>query len=199
MAAVVAPPTFAEHVVAPEKLRGVPGKVTIVNEDLMDACEDYILHVCPRLVKGSGNGKGIAKQIFERFPHSDIYSDRSQAFEEGQIIVKGEGPPSAPKRGVINMIAQQKPGKPSKKGEDTPANRQKWFAECLKLVGKVPGIKTVAMPAKIGCGNSGGSSEAYEQMIADFIDKNKHIRVVLYSRQPSIPLDNYVNCGASVM
>ena len=198
MAAAIAPPVFAEHFVPPGKIRGVPGKVTVVSEDLLEACEDYIAHVCPRLVKVE-QGKGVAKQIFERYPHANIYAERSSAFEEGHIIVKGEGPPSAPKRGVINMIAQQKPGKPSKKGDDTPANRQKWFSECLKAIGKIPGITSLGLPARVSCGSSGGSSEAYEQMIADFIDKNKHIKVTLYTRKPEIPLDNYVNCGASVM
>ena len=52
--------------------------------------------------------------------------------------------------------------------EDTPAQREKSFKECLEALGALPDYQNLAFPYGIRCGLAGGNWTHYEQFIRDF-------------------------------
>eukprot|EP00040_Diaphanoeca_grandis_P039976 m.260805 g.260805 ORF g.260805 m.260805 type:complete len:227 (-) comp40668_c0_seq1:103-783(-) len=150
-----------------------------VDGDLLRATEQYIVHQCNCTSK---SGRGIAKTIFQQWPHADVYRERAQkgvTHSLGTIVVRGG---TAGRRGVINLFGQHSPGKPRPTGSDTPASRLKAFENCLEEMKDIVGLESVAFPFQIGSGLAGGHWPSYEKAINKFAtDVNDFgIRVSIY-------------------
>ena len=157
-------------------------KVNIIDGDLLDATENYIVHQCNCVTNQS---KFVAKQIFDKYPYSNTYKMRTTSKEThsipGTIDIMGNGTNN---RYVINMYSQLYPTY-AKYGNDSIKLRQEWFKKCLECIGNELNretgehTETIAMPYKIGCGSAGGNWEVYFDMIKEFSDKYD-IEVMLY-------------------
>ncbi|EAX95260.1 hypothetical protein TVAG_149800 [Trichomonas vaginalis G3] len=147
--------------------------LSIVEEDITEAKEKYIVHQCNCITKYA---KGLAKQIFDKFPYSNVYKNRERysANIPGAIIVCGNG---TDQRYVINLIGQFSAGKPTK--SDTIENREGYFQSCLSEIAKIDNLESIAFPYRIGCGLAGGNWESYEKMLRNFAEEVK-VPVVLY-------------------
>jgi len=145
--------------------------------DLLQCTEQYIVHQTNCVTTKAA---GLAKFLFQAFPHADCYKDRSGADPPGEIRIDGGGA----NRLVIGLHGQYNPGKPKGAGQcdvyDCVADREKWFAQGLALIGQVSGIHSVAFPDHIGCGMAGGDWRRYRAMLSRFATQNPHIEVVLY-------------------
>lgn len=111
-----------------------------------------IAHQCNCLT--TGRAKGVARQIFETFPYSDIYSDRKAPDVPGQIIVRH---PEVNQAGpiVVNLLAQFHPGKP-RLHYDTAGDRETWLSFCLKKMLDSVASSTFYFPFGMGCNLAGG-------------------------------------------
>jgi len=153
--------------------------IKIINGDLLDAKEDYIVHQCNCI---STNAQALAKQIFGRYDYANSYknrinNDKSTYTQPGTIEIYGNG---NDQRYVINMYAQYYPAK-AKYDNDTLAKRFQWFQQCLNDISKIDNIKnkTLAFPFNIGCGAAGGDWNIYYNAIQTFANKQK-INITLY-------------------
>lgn len=146
---------------------------SIVEGDLTTAKEKYIAHQCNCITKYA---KGIAKTIFDKFPYSNIYTEREKygATIPGKIIICGDG---KQKRFIINMMGQVSPGKP--KFPETNEKRAEYFKECLDEITKIKNLTSIAFPYNIGCGLAKGNWPIYQKMIEEFAATVK-VPVVLY-------------------
>ena len=153
-------------------------KIVEVEGDILVSPAEYIVHQCNCTTHGYA-GKGLAKIIFDKYPYSDIYTERTEKEDVsklGTIMVRGNG---HDKRHVINMIAQYHPGKPrSYDPFDTAERREEWFQKCLDEIGKIP-MKTIAFPYKIGCNLAGGNWVKYKAMIEKFALEHPEIIVCI--------------------
>jgi len=147
----------------------------IVSGSLFDAKEKYIVHQCNCVTSRAAH---LAKDMFQRFPYSDIYTPRKEPDTLGSIIVKGNG---QDQRYVINLLGQYYPGKPkypdSKK--DGTKVREAAFLRGLKSIHKIKDLESVAFPFKIGCGAAGGDWNKYFEMICK-LAKNTTAKVAIY-------------------
>lgn len=134
-----------------------------VSGDLLQADEQYILHQCNCVTRRS---LFLARQIFDHFPDSDVYKHRKSPSEPGTIEIRGR---------VIALFAQYMPGKVK-----TETRRLQWFVRCMKRVGDIAGLKSVAIPWGIGCGSAGGSWMEYEREIRKFSEENPNVKVRIY-------------------
>jgi hypothetical protein len=142
------------------------GKLSDRPGNVLDAKEEYICHQCNCVTKVA---KGLAKDLFERYPDANVYTSRKTYSVPGTISVHGT---------IVNMFAQINPGKPNLQGRDTVENRLAWFKSCLFLIQDLePG--SIAMPWKIGCGLAGGDWSVYKSMLTDF-SYDSGIDIVLY-------------------
>lgn len=131
-----------------------------IDGDLLDTQADYIAHQCNTKTKA---GKGLSKQIFDKFPDADDYSRKTHA-PLGTCKYHGR---------IINMFAQRNPGKPSSAGDSAEA-RELWFQMCLNHISKhIPETASIAFPYGIGCGLAKGNWESYEKMLRDFAINRK--------------------------
>lgn len=151
----------------------------IVDGDLLNATDDYIVHQCNCI---STNAKALAKQIFDNYEYADTYKKRNRQqkttySEPGTIEIFGNGDDQ---RYIINMYAQYYPAE-AKYTNDTGQKRLLWFQNCLNHISKIKDIqtKTIAMPFNIGCGAAGGNWKFYHNLINTFANKEK-INVTLY-------------------
>ena len=137
----------------------------VVNGDILDSEAQCIAHQCNCLTRTSS---GVARQIFSRFPNSDIYSGREAPNEPGHIVIKRDGG-----KIIINMLSQFEPGGPG--GEmDSEDDRRRYFESCLDEIPMIEGLSSVAFPFRIGCGLAGGDWEGvYEPMLNDFAKRMK--------------------------
>lgn len=151
--------------------------LTIIDGDLLEATEDYIVHQCNCI---TDHGKQLSKSMFDTFPYANTYKlrtkDKNTYNIQGTIDIMGNG---VNQRFVINAYAQYYPGK--SKYNDSPKNRQQWFIECLQKISQIKDIrkKSIALPFNIGCGLGGGNWDEYYAIIKDFANKEK-IHVTLY-------------------
>ena len=172
-------------------------KISIVNGDILNAPETYIVHQCNCTTLTSA---GLAKSINKKYPWADIYSTRKKqgTFRENIVSLTTPDIPGTIKiqsnpfktKHVICMFAQYSPGKISynttskkishTKFADTSYNRSKWFTQCLDAIAKeLPFIKTFAFPYKIGCGLAGGDWELYLKHLSNFARLYKR-NVIIY-------------------
>lgn len=155
--------------------------LAVVQGNLLDATEQYIVHQCNSLTVQSA---GIARRIFDRFPYADIYRERTGEGPKsdelpGNIVVRGNGQDL---RFVINLMGQYYPGHSVYPDSDRDGiqTREKAFEECLKKIAKIPNITSIAFPWKIGCNLAGGDWISYRKMIKNFALDNPNIYVKIY-------------------
>lgn len=131
--------------------------------NLFNATETYICHQTNCVTNISAH---LAKDMFERFPHADIYIGRQHPDVPGTIIIRGEW--GEPERLVINMLAQYYPGcskyRHSKKDGNTA--RLSYFNNCLDSMVELKG--SFAFPWRIGCGAAGGDWNRYLDELLKF-------------------------------
>jgi O-acetyl-ADP-ribose deacetylase (regulator of RNase III) len=155
-----------------------------IHGDLTKINTQYISHQCNCTSKKVA---GLAKNIFEKFPWSDIYSRRSPLAKEnlrsdlpgpGSISIHGDG---ENQRYVINMLAQIYPGKPKYPEDinDGYSSREKYFISCLNQIAKIENLESIAFPKFIGCGLAGGSWERYREFIENFATIKKELDVYI--------------------
>lgn len=153
--------------------------LSVVERDLLSASEQYIVHQCNCVSKGA---RGLAKCIFQRWPHADVYGERHEqksTSKLGSIAARGvyDG-----QRGVINLFGQYSPGKPKSNGKDSVGGRLTAFRSGLEAISQLPGLESVALPHDIGCGLAGGSWDEYHKAILEFSERLAPfaIKVTLY-------------------
>lgn len=155
--------------------------IEIITGDLLDSKEKYIAHQCNCLTQ---NSAGVAKSIFDKFPHSNTYATRTMADLLGTIKILGNG---ADQRHVINMFAQYYPGRPKYPNsvKDGTLAREQQFHRCLLRVAEIPNLESIAFPWKIGCNLGGGIWEHYLGTLTNFANyvEGKGVRVVIYRRE----------------
>ena len=59
-----------------------------------------------------------------------------------------------------------------------------WFKQCLKAIGQIEGISSVAFPHGIGCGRAGGIWDKYEGVLHEFAESNPFLNVKIYKLPP---------------
>lgn len=178
--------------------------IHLINNSLLNAEEQYIAHQCNCV---STNAAGLASAIFGQFPHANSYLERIdsnaktiKSLGDGQVVVKqvngnvadtmgtikifGNG---KDERYVINMFAQFFPGKTQQpfSNRDGIRARERAFENCLQHIAKLPNLKSIAFPHRIGCGLAGGDWDVYIEMLKTFADglESKGIRVAIYKHE----------------
>ena len=136
-------------------------------ENILNANEQYIVHQCNCVTKKS---KGLSKQIFDKYPQSNIYHKRQGPDEPGTIIVKER---------IINILGQFYPGR-SKGIYDTKEKRLIWFQEALDKIALINDIHSIAIPYRIGCGLAGGNWKEYLDKLKNFAENHPGINVTMY-------------------
>jgi hypothetical protein len=153
--------------------------IDIVSGDLFDAEEKYLCHQCNCVTNRAAH---LARAVFERYPHADIYSGRVEHDKPGRIIVRGNG---QDQRYIVNMLGQYYPGKPRYplSGLDGAAIRERYFHQCLLRIAQIKELKSVAFPWKIGCGSAGGVWEHYLATLTNFahyVEQEQDAKVKIY-------------------
>lgn len=155
--------------------------IEIVTGDLFDAKEKYLVHQCNCVTNSAAH---LAADMFERFPHSDIYTLRTEPDKPGHIIIRGDG---KNERYVVALLGQYYPGRPKypKSTLDGLAPREKYFYNALLRLAAVPDLESVAFPWRIGCGAAGGDWEHYLGTINNFAQYvgQKGVNVRIYRRE----------------
>lgn len=88
----------------------------IINGDLLDAKEEFILHQCNCKTKYA---KGLSKTMFSRYPSADVYTIKYKRVPGKIFTVTENG------KTIINLFGQNYPGKPRK--YETMEQRLIWF------------------------------------------------------------------------
>lgn len=150
----------------------------LFNTDLLEISPKKAQVIAQQCNCSSRKGKGLSKDIANKFPHADFYSKRENPSKPGTIEVRGSG---KKERFVMALYAQREPGRA--KDDDTSEQREEWFAECLERIPrKYKKIKSIAFPRGIGCGLAGGNWENYERLICDWAEEYPQIKVMIVSR-----------------
>ena len=140
----------------------------IVEGDLFESDAKYIVHQCNCV---TWRGAHLAKDMFSKFPYSDIYSSRQETGHRdipGEIIIRGNGDKQ---RYVIAILGQKYPGRPGYSDpEDDFAHRTRYFFNGLKKIAEIKDLDSVAFPWGIGCGAAGNDWEKYHTLIDRFSD-----------------------------
>lgn len=146
--------------------------VKLVNGDLLDAKETYIVHQvnCYGMM-----GKGVALQIKNRYP--DIfrrYQDYCNEHKVKNLIGRLLLIPTDDGKVICNLFGQERFGY-GKQYTDIAA-----LSKAMNSLAKiVPTNEPIAMPYMIGCGNGGADWNIVHQLIQDIFKKHT---VVLYKR-----------------
>lgn len=156
--------------------------IEIVTGDLLLSNEQYIAHQCNCLTQKSA---GTAKAIFDQFPYSNTYADRVDPDVMGTIKILGNG---LEQRYIINMFAQYYPGKSKYPNSniDGIKVREKAFHQCLLRIAKLPGLKSIAFPWRIGCNLGGGNWDHYLGTLTNFaqyVKATQNTQVIIYRRE----------------
>lgn len=151
--------------------------IKIINNSIFTTGVKYIAHQNNCVSQYS---KGLAKDIFEKYPYANCYMGRREYdsttySEPGTIQVCGDG---LEQRGIINMFSQYYPGKATET-IDTIKDRKKWFFNCLMKIAEIENLHSVAFPDHIGCGLAGGDWEWYFKRLVDFSNYVEKKAVVL--------------------
>jgi len=146
--------------------------------DILKAREEYICHQCNCVSHGAA---GLAAVLFANYTYADCYSTRWEPDKPGTINVARGGEPCEPN--IINMFAQYNPGKPRDDDPvgDSAEHRKKYFISCLREIKKL-NPKSLAFPAKIGCGLGGGNWEWYSSALQKFEEATK-IPITIYIKE----------------
>lgn len=142
---------------------------TVLPEPLPPRNNDYIVHQ----TNGTGTrASGVAEQIFNKFPQSNIYSKRKPSDRTEEVALQKMGGIEVTKP-VIAIMGQLRPG-PAKDPE-TPAMRLGWFRSALEALAKRINSGTLAVgklyfPHGIGCGLAKGKWGDYSDAISSFAE-----------------------------
>ena len=143
--------------------------VNIIYENFLNSKDKYIIHQCNCVTT---TAQGLEKTIFQAYPYSDVYSNRTKYSSPGKYIITGNGTINA--RYVVNLFSQYYPGT-SNRISDNEKLRHFWFETALNDFGKSINnpikITTIGMPNHIGCGLAGGNWEKYLKTIEKFEEK----------------------------
>lgn len=149
-----------------------------VNDNILNAKTKYIAHACNCI---STTSAGLAKDIFNKYPYANIYTNRTSQDEPGTIKICGDG---INDRFVVNLFSQIYPGKPKyPESKDGYAAREKYFHKCLLSLAKVENLESVAFNYYIGCGLAGGDWKYYHGTIlnfAKFIKEKQNADTLIY-------------------
>lgn len=149
--------------------------IEIVNKNICLADTKYIAHQCNCVSYGAA---GLAKELFSRFPYSNIYANRkTEDHIPGDILIRGRR--SREERLIINMLAQLYPG-PPKYNNDSAEMREKYFLLCLEKIKNINDLQSIGFPFGIGCGLAGGNWDNYYSALNDFSKELDGVKVVLY-------------------
>lgn len=151
-------------------------ELIVIDGNLLEVDTQYIAHQCNCVTP---HGKGLSAALFCCYPWADTYSRRPQPSQPGTIEVFGDG---HAQRFVINMYAQYGPGKP-RRHDDTAQMRLQWFADCLRQIGSLPGLREVAFPYLIGCGLAGGNGDDYYAALNEWAETGPCERVLLVRKE----------------
>ena len=146
--------------------------VKVVTGNILDCQEEVIFHQCNCV---STEVKGLAESLFEKYPYSNTYKNRTQ-----NKSVPGTVDVCPGDKIIINAYAQYYPGR-AKYANDNQTKRIEFFNNCLNQLLSIESItgKDIAMPYNIGCGMAGGDWQTYYDIICQFSLKN-NINIVLY-------------------
>lgn len=128
--------------------------------DLLESDCKYIVHQTNCITT---NAAGLAKILFEKYPHANIYKDRKSPDIPGTIKICGNG---ENQRYIINLMGQYYPGR----DRDAPLKRKQWFFQGLRNIANIDDIQNIGFPYEIGCGLAGGNWDEYYKMITIFAD-----------------------------
>lgn len=151
------------------------------NEDILKSDIKIIAHQVNCVSKGS---RGLARQIFDKYPNSNIYNKISNR-KLGQVYITFE---HNSKLKILHITAQVYTGKP--RGADEYVNRLKAFKECIYLLENNQGISrdlvgshtikiealrrfdiiddnVIGFPYGIGCGLAGGNWNDYYKILEE--------------------------------
>jgi len=137
----------------------LPPNFSIISGNILD-CEGYIVHQCNCQTIGS---RGLATQIFNRFPYANIYNNNNINRIPGNICIT---------HNVIGLFSQNKPGKPDI--NETKNTRLKWFVECLNKILLIDYSQMTYksnifnFPYMIGCGLAEGDWDTYYSILVQF-------------------------------
>eukprot|EP00039_Didymoeca_costata_P001750 m.54800 g.54800 ORF g.54800 m.54800 type:complete len:417 (+) comp10951_c0_seq3:180-1430(+) len=143
-------------------------------ENLLNSDCQYIVHQTN--CTSTRNPKGLAKSLFEKFPHANTYNT-SIVRTPGTISIHGTPSRDQP-RAVINLYGQRSPGKPN--STESKADRETFFKAGLEAAAKISGLKNIAFPYLIGCGLAGGDWQAYLAMLEQFAKDVHPAEVYIY-------------------
>lgn len=151
---------------------------TIINGSLLTSGARHIAHQTNCVTQTAAR---LAKDVFECFPHADVYKDRVIYDEPGTIQVMGNG---ESERFVINMYAQFYPGRPryADGAKDGYYARRKYFFSCLKEISALQDLEQIAFPWGIGCGAAGGEWAFYHALLDKFAEHMKYRAEILIYR-----------------
>lgn len=116
----------------------------------------------------TSGARGIAKSIFQRHPHADVYGERQKTGRKGVVGTIDARGGDGDRQGIIALYGQYGPGKPKASGHDTARAREAGFRNGLKAIAQLPGLKSVAFPFQIGCGLAGGDWNSYKAALEEF-------------------------------
>jgi len=155
--------------------------INIITGDIFDSQEKYLCHQTNCITKKAAH---LSKDVFAKYPYSDIYAGRTTPDQPGTIIIRGNG---QDQRYVVNMLGQYYPGTPKypAAAKDGTLAREKYFHQCLLALAKIPDLESVAFPYKIACGAAGGNWDHYLRTISNFAEyvfKTQQTKVTIYRR-----------------
>jgi O-acetyl-ADP-ribose deacetylase (regulator of RNase III) len=138
-------------------------EIQSIEGNILDSKADVIGQQCNCVTMG--NGKGLAAQIFSRFPYADVYSKRTEHNKSvpGTWTIHGNG---QDERYILNLYTQYYPGG-AKYNSDSEDLRLRWFQTALTGFFKTHPGKSLALPHGIGCGLAGGNWSLYERAIKE--------------------------------
>jgi hypothetical protein len=150
---------------------------SIVQGNLLEASERYIGHQCNCVT--SGNGAGLAKTLFRKFPFANVYAGRMQPSIPGTYSLHGNG---ADQRRVVNFYAQYFPGKP-RKPRDTTEVRLGWLLQSIGAFVRDQQASEIALPYGIGCGLAGGDQHTFSEALQN-LAREKSFSIIFYQLAP---------------
>lgn len=123
--------------------------IPIINKNIL-LFEGYICHQANCTSIGT---KGLVRQIFHKYPNTNIYQQRTGPSQLGTIAITDN---------IIHLFGQRYPGRPNITDDTTPI-RLHAFKTGLVHISRIPNIHNtpLAIPYKIGCGLAGGNWGKY--------------------------------------
>lgn len=160
------------------------GNFIQIRGDLLSSKEQFICH---QTNCRTGHALGLAKHIFNKWPHANCYAER-QPWKKNTVYSKpGTADIRRGSRGIINMMGQDMPGKYEKDDQGRKLNshatkqlRLSFFESVLDEIAAVPDLKSLAFPYQVGCGLAGGDWETYRARLMSLAKRRPDVKIVVY-------------------